>query len=343
MMRRQWVDTGVVEANEFTDAFASVSLLPGPASTQLALWLGWRLRGYAGLLAAAGFFITPAVALVLFFSWLVVGPGHPVVLEAAALGAAAVVPAVALRAAVDLGRGYKIAELARARQVRLSLYVLVGIVTCILSPLLLVVAMILSGVAEIAVTQRSHAALAAVGGGTATKGALAWMALKVGALSFGGGFVIVPLMHGDAVSTHHWMTAAAFSSVVAIGQLTPGPVVATVAGVGYAAGGLGAGVFAALVAFTPSILFVGAGARHLTRIRQHPVARAFLDGAGPAATGAIVGSAYLLLRSCTHPWQWPIAAVGALAIVAVRRSPTVWLLAGTAAGLVLEASFHVAV
>ena len=70
-------------------------------------------------------------------------------------------------------------------------------------------------------------------------GALAWTALKVGALSFGGGFVIIPLMQGDAVHVHHWMTNAQFLNAVALGQITPGPVVATVAAVGYAAHGRG--------------------------------------------------------------------------------------------------------
>ena len=76
----------------------------------------------------------------------------------------------------------------------------------------------------------------------------------MGALSYGGGFVIVPLMQHDAVSTYHWMTNAQFLNAVALGQITPGPVVQTVAVVGYAAGGLGGGVLAAVIAFTPGIV-----------------------------------------------------------------------------------------
>ena len=83
-------------------------------------------------------------------------------------------------------------------------------------------------------------------------GALAWTALKVGALSFGGGFVIIPLMQGDAVHVHHWMTNAEFLNAVALGQVTPGPVVATIAAVGYAAHGLAGGMLAASIAFLPS-------------------------------------------------------------------------------------------
>src|SRR5205085_8295407 len=99
-------------------------------------------------------------------------------------------------------------------------------------------------------------------------GARAWTAFKVGALAFGGGFVIVPLMQGDAVHTYHWMTNAQFLNAVALGQVTPGPVVATVAAVGYAARGLPGGLLAAAVAFAPSFAFVLLGGARFTRLRE---------------------------------------------------------------------------
>ena len=110
---------------------------------------------------------------------------------------------------------------------------------------------------------------AAVGG----LGALAWVALKVGALSYGGGFVIIPLMQHDAVTTYHWMTGAQFLNAVALGQVTPGPVVQTVAVVGYAAGGVGGGLLAALIAFAPSFVFVLVGGRHFDQIRANTLGR----------------------------------------------------------------------
>ena len=112
-------------------------------------------------------------------------------------------------------------------------------------------------------------------------GALAWTAFKVGALSFGGGFVIIPLMQQDAVHVYHWMTDAQFLNAVALGQVTPGPVVATVAAVGYAAHGVGGAVLAAAVAFTPSFSFILLGGGRFERLRRNDRARAFLDGAGP--------------------------------------------------------------
>ena len=125
-------------------------------------------------------------------------------------------------------------------------------------------------------------------------GALAWVAFKVGALSYGGGFVIVPLMQGDAVHTYHWMTSAQFLDAVALGQVAPGPVVATVAAVGYAAHRVEGAALAAAVAFAPSFVFVLLGGRQFDRVRASDRAQAFLAGAGPAAIGAILGAFYVM-------------------------------------------------
>src|SRR5581483_6952782 len=97
-------------------------------------------------------------------------------------------------------------------------------------------------------------------------GALAWVAFKVGALSYGGGFVIVPLMQADAVHRYHWLTDGQFLNAVALGQITPGPVVHTVAVVGDAAAGLGGGLLAAAVAFSPSFTFVLLGGGRFGRL-----------------------------------------------------------------------------
>ncbi len=138
-------------------------------------------------------------------------------------------------------------------------------------------------------------------GGT---GALVWTALKVGALAFGGGFVIVPLMQSDAVGTYHWMTHGQFLNAVALGQVTPGPVTQTVAAVGYSAGGLPAGLLAALVAFAPSFSFILFGAARFERLLLDERVTAFLAGAAPAAAGAIIGSAIPLAGALSETWQY---------------------------------------
>jgi chromate transporter len=164
----------------------------------------------------------------------------------------------------------------------------------------------------------------------------------VGLLSFGGGFVIIPLMQGDAVSRYHWMTGAQFLSAVALGQVTPGPVVCTVAMVGYAAGGLGTALLAALIAFTPSFVFVLVGRGHFDRLRGNLTARAFLEGAGPGAIGAIAGSAYLLAGELSEPWQYALLGAAAAALLIARRGIVPVLVAAALLGeLALVAGAHI--
>ncbi|MGA9859748.1 MAG: chromate transporter, partial [Solirubrobacteraceae bacterium] len=166
-------------------------------------------------------------------------------------------------------------------------------------------------------------------------GALAWTALKVGALSFGGGFVIIPLMQGDAVHVYHWMTNAQFLNAVALGQVTPGPVVATVAAVGYAAHGLPGAVMAAAIAFAPSFAFVLLAGRRFDTLRERPGPRAFLDGAGPAAIGAIAGAAVTLALALGHAWQFGVLAAAIVALLGFGRSVVTTLLTAALVGVVL--------
>jgi chromate transporter len=163
--------------------------------------------------------------------------------------------------------------------------------------------------------------------------ALSWVALKVGALSYGGGFVIVPLMQADAVHRYHWLTDAQFVNAVALGQITPGPVVHTVAAVGYGAHGLGGGLLAAAVAFAPSFAFVLAGGRRFDAIRTDERARAFLDGAGPAAIGAILGSAIPLAGALDETWQFAVLAGAAVVLLLLRRGPVLTLLLAGVVGV----------
>jgi chromate transporter len=165
--------------------------------------------------------------------------------------------------------------------------------------------------------------------------ALGWVALKVGALSYGGGFVIVPLMQHDAVDSYQWMTAGQFLNAVALGQVTPGPVTHTVSAVGFAAAGVGGALLAAAIAFAPSFVFVLLGAPRFDRLRANAGVRAFLDGAGPAAAGAILGSAVPLAAALSEPWQVAVLAGAAVLLLAAARGVVLTLLAAGAAGAVM--------
>jgi chromate transporter len=315
VQRRGWIP-----ADEFEDAIAACNLLPGPASTQLAMYCAGRVAGVPGVLVGGAGFIVPGLVTILALAALFLSSSPPDWVRAAGAGGGAAVAAVAVRAALDLaGPSWRRAAGVPARG-RWIAYVCAGAAASALVGPWLVLVLLGCGCVEVAVRRPGSspptlAALVHAGG----LGSLAWTALKVGALSFGGGFVIVPLMQADAVSHYHWMTGPQFLDAVALGQVTPGPVVCTVAMVGYAAGGLGYGLLAALIAFLPSFVFVLAGRSHLERLRGNPTARAFLEGSGPGAIGAIAGSAVLLAGELSEPWQYALLAAAAAALLLARR------------------------
>jgi chromate transporter len=362
--RRGWIP-----ATEFEDAIATVNLLPGPASTQLAIWCGWRLRGRAGALVAGFCFIVPGLVLILALAAVLLASHPPTWVLGLAAGAGAAVPAVAVHAAWGLAP----ASWKRIRQgaprhpntprVRWVGYALAGGAAAATIGPYLVLVLVACGVIEVGCRSRDAAAgrtpaktdtpPKSDGSGSARRGwavpfgvtkvgavatagglsALVWTAFKVGALSYGGGFVIIPLMQHDAVTTYHWLSAARFLDAVALGQITPGPVVQTVAVVGYAAAGVGGGLLAASVAFAPSFLFVLLGARHFDALRGNRRVQAFLTGAGPAVIGAIAGAAIPLTMALGHGWQYPLTVAAAAWLLLARRGVVSTLLLSAACGL----------
>ena len=333
VQRRGWLDD-----REFEDAVAACNLLPGPASTQLAIFCAWRVRGRAGALVGGAAFILPGLVVILCLAALFLTGSPPSWVEGAGAGAGAAVAAVAVQAGVALlpPSWRRAGELSRARWV---VYLALGAAAAALLGPWLVLVLLGCGVVEsfaqgVPVKRGPRAAAVPVIGGGGVLLSVAWVAVKVGALSYGGGFVIIPLMRADAVHTYHWMTGAQFLNAVAFGQITPGPVVQTVAVVGYAAAGLPGGLLASVVAFTPSFLFILFGARHFARLRGNRRVRAFLDGAGPAAIGAILGSAVPLALALSRPWQYFALAGAAVLLLVLRRGVVLTLLCAGAAGVV---------
>jgi len=335
--RKRWLTP-----REFEDAIAACNLLPGPASTQLAIFSAWRVGGPLGAVVGGAAFILPGLVLILALAALFLAAAPPTWVLGAGAGAGAAVAAVAVRAGTDLIRPSVTRATARWRWI---LYALLGAAAAATLGPWLVLVLLGCGLTEIAfqMPMSSSDGLAQfwpVIAGTATTAAaggllaVVWVALKVGALSYGGGFVIIPLMQADAVHRYHWMTSTQFLNAVALGQVTPGPVVQTVAVVGYAAAGVGGGLLAALVAFTPSFVFVLVGASHFGRLRDNARARAFLNGAGPAAIGAIIGVAVPLGLALQQPWQLAILAAAAIALFPLRRPVVLTLIAAGIIGAV---------
>jgi chromate transporter len=332
--QRHWIDQ-----REFDDALAACNLLPGPASTQLAIFLARRIGGPRGAVVGGLGFIVPAVVLIVALSALFFGETPPTWVRGAGAGAGAAVAAVAVRAGLDLARPSLDRTPSRGRWLA---YAVLGAVAAALIGRYLVLVLLACGLVELVAAPgaidraRVHSWLPvvapAVVAGAGGLGAVAWVAFKVGALSYGGGFVIIPLMQGDAVHVYHWMTSAQFLDAVALGQVTPGPVVATVAAVGYAAHRVEGAALAAAVAFAPSFAFVLLGGGQFERIRTSGRARAFLAGAGPAAIGAILGAAIPLAAALRETWQFGVLAAAAIALVIARRGIVVTLLSAGIVG-----------
>ncbi|MEX1008603.1 MAG: chromate efflux transporter [Acidimicrobiia bacterium] len=339
---RHWLS-----AREFEDGIAATNLLPGPASTQLAIFCAWRLGGSVGAVLGGLCFIIPGLVLILVLGALFLASSPPLWVQGAAAGAGAAVPAVAVHAAARLmPASWERAEGSTGARTRWVCYLLLGGAAAATVGPYLVLILGACGLTEAIAETHAHprppghamlfphslaVASAAVGG----LGALAWVALKVGALSYGGGFVIIPLMQHDAVDAYHWMTNAGFLNAVALGQITPGPVVLTVAVVGYAAAGVGGGVLAACIAFAPSFIFVIGGGPHFDRLRESRGVQAFLTGAGAAAIGAITGAAIPLARALAEPWQFGVLALAAVWLVLLRKNVVVALLASGLLGVVV--------
>jgi chromate transporter len=361
LLRKLVVDReGWMDHHEFEDANAACSLLPGPSSTQLAIFCAYRVAGWPGAIVGGLGFIVPAVVLVLALSVVFLSGSPPDWIRGAGAGAGAAVAAVAVRAGGDLlGPSLERARGEDGTLVRWALYALAGAAAAATIGPWLVLVLLACGLLELLIRRASHGGAASIltpllalpratlpGGlrdamplaalaSTGTVGDLVWTALKVGALSFGGGFVIVPLMQGDAVHAYHWMSNTEFLNAVALGQVTPGPVVATVAAVGYGAFGIGGGLLAALVAFLPSFSFILLGGGRFERLRGNPLARGFLGGAGPAAIGAILGSAVPLTGALSELWQFVVLGLAALALLVARRGVVSVLLAAGALGTVV--------
>jgi chromate transporter len=325
--RNRWID-----GSEFEDGIAATNLLPGPASTQLAIFCAWRLRGPLGAIIGGVCFIFPGLILIVALSALFLSARPPLWVAGAAAGAGAVVPAIAVTAGAGLIRAsWRRVRANGGARARWVVYLVVGIAAGATIGGYLVLVLLVLGLIELGFQHdwlarppggaMSILAPLLVPVGVSVGGllAVAWVALKVGALSYGGGFVIIPLMQRDAVVTYHWMTNSQFLDAVALGQVTPGPVVLTVAAVGFAAAGIGGALLATLVAFVPSFVFVLVGASHFDRLRGNRGIQAFLTGAGATVIGAIIGSAVPLGLALTQLWQLGVLGGGLFWLLVFRR------------------------
>jgi chromate transporter len=294
-----------ISKRDYVEGLALAQLAPGPLAAQLAIYLGWVRGGVTGATLVGIAFVLPSFVMVLAISAFYLRYGGLTWMQGAFYGIGAAVIAIIARSA------YKLVRMTLARDRLLWVLFAVSALVTAATESELVWVFILCGVAALTVktmgqaprprTALSLAPLWLVTGlhGVAAPGLLLRVFTyfaEAGAFVFGSGLAIVPFLYGGVVGQFQWLTERQFLDAVAVAMITPGPVVITVAFIGYLVAGPVGGTLAALGVFLPCYLFVVIPAAYFRRSVNDPRVKAFVDGVTAAATGAIAGAAIVLGR-----------------------------------------------
>ena len=332
--RRRWFSK-----RDYVEGLTLAQLAPGPLAAQLAMYLGWARAGIGGATLVAFAFILPSFLMVLALSALYVHFGGLPFMQGLFYGIGAAVIAVIARSA------YKLVRLTLAKDWLLwSIFAINAAVTA-WTETEIIWLFLLGGALSLIVKAPPRFGRSRVASflpiwlltgltGVASLGSLGQLGLyfaKAGAFVFGSGLAIVPFLHGAVVLEYRWLTERQFLDAVAVAMITPGPVVITVAFIGYlVAGPLGAGV-SALGVFLPCYLFVIVPAPFYRRFADNRSIKAFVDGVTAAATGAIAGAAFVLGRRAIVDVPSVLLALGTLSLLVLWKKapePLVILAAG---------------
>jgi chromate transporter len=334
---RQWISR-----EDYVDGLALAQLAPGPLAAQLAMYLGYVRGGILGASIVALLFVLPSFLMVWGISAAYVRFGGLPWMQALFYGIGASVIGIIARSAFKLTRLtlgtsrvlwaiFAVMALSTAWTEReiLWLFLFAGALTMLLARK--APAGVMALLAGIGPTQLPAAA-------APTLSTLFWFFAKAGAFVFGSGLAIVPFLYGEVVSTQGWLDDRQFLDAVAVAMITPGPVVITVAFIGYLVAGPWGMTVAALGVFLPVYLFVVIPAPYFRRHRSQPAVKAFVDGVTAAATGAIAGAAYVLAtRAITDLWTAAMAVATFVVLFRFKISE-LWLIAASgAAGLAFKA------
>jgi chromate transporter len=340
--RRSWISR-----ERFLDLLGATNLIPGPNSTEMAIHLGHQRAGWPGLVTAGACFIVPASLITLALAWGYVHFGTRPQAGALLYGVKPVIIAVVLQALWGLGRSAMktvplgvLAVLAMAASAagvnELAVLIAAGavaaaahaIVTGSRSPPP-------AGIAAVAASSGTVASAAAVIT-PFSLGALFLFFLKVGAVLFGSGYVLLAFLRADLVDHWHWLTDAQLLDAVAMGQLTPGPVFTTATFVGYLLGGLPGALLATIGIFLPSFAFVALSGPLVPRLRRSPITGAFLDGVNAGALALMAVVTVTLARAAVVDSTTALLCLASAVLLLWHRVNSAWLvLAGALTGLAL--------
>ena len=340
--RRQWLTR-----ERFLDLLGAANLIPGPSSTEMAIYIGYTQAGWRGIVLGGACFILPAALIVLVLAWAYVRFGRLPQISGILYGVKPVVIAIIVQAIWNLRRaavknrtqlvvGLMALIVAAVTGRTLSVLVGAGVLMCL-------VFAIQTGRPRTAFTPAvlfppiSRGLVAALPAAAVVSVSLLSLFLvffKVGAVVFGSGYVLLAFLKAYLVDQRHWLTNAQLLDAVAVGQVTPGPVFTTATFIGYLLAGLpGAGV-ATLGIFLPGFLLVAISGPLIPWLRRSSYAARFLDGVNVAALALMTVVTWQLGRTSIR--DWPTLGLAVLsAILPLRyRLNSVWLIAiGATAGL----------
>ena len=349
-MQRDLVERrGWISQQDYGEGLAFSQLSPGPLAAQLAMYLGWVRYGRLGATLVAAAFILPSLAMVVILSSLYLRFGGLAWMQSAFYGVGACVIAIVARSAWKLAR-----TTVGKDRLLLAICVVSGLITAWSETEFLLV-FLGSGVLALGLERlRPKATLALIaapfawmfsglhGPGQAELLRLGWYFTEAGAFVFGSGLAIVPFLHGGVVDRFHWLTERQFLDAVAVAMITPGPVVITVAFIGFLVAGAAGGLIASAGVFLPPYLAVIALAPSVRKWAADPRVRAFVGGVTAAAAGAIGGAALVLGRRAII--DLPTAAIGIIALALLTKTKKVpepvLILAAAIAGLALRRGVH---
>jgi len=336
--RRAWFSR-----QRFLDLVGATNLIPGPNSTELAIHIGYERAGWAGLLVAGSSFILPAMFIVTGFAWAYVEYGSTPAGEALLYGVQPVVIAIVAHALARLAptaartwllRGVVVAAIALFLIGVNELLILFGLglfVMAAAGPLRLPFGSVhmLVPVPLVLLAQGPDSPV--------TLDRLFWVLLKIGAVLYGGGYVILAFLQGDFVERLGWLTQQQLIDAVSVGQVTPGPVFTTATFIGYVLKGVPGALVATLAIFLPSFVFVAISHRYIERMRSSKLFSGLLDGVNAAAVGLMAGVTIQLAREAIVDATTLIISATALLLLAAARVNSAWLiLAGGAIGLAID-------
>jgi chromate transporter len=326
--QRRWVSP-----RDFLDGLALAQLAPGPLAAQLAMYIGYTAAGQRGALLVGAAFIAPSLAMVWALSAVYVAYGGLGWMQALFYGVGAAVIAIIAQSA------WKLSRLTLGRDpVLWAICIAVAATTAMLEReivwLFLAGGLLRAGVRShsLAAALWLPAAMAAPAGPAANLSQIFWFFAKAGSVVFGSGLAIVPFLYGGVVQEHQWLSDREFLDAVAVAMITPGPVVITVAFIGYLVAGTPGLLAAAAGVFLPVYLFVVIPAPWFRRMTALPRLQAFVEGVTAGAAGAIGGAAVVLAR---RAWidEWTAAlGVASLVVLWRWRISELWII--TAAGAI---------